>query len=52
LSTPEWEWFAARELLDVEPVEVPGGHFPMIENPDALADVLDRLIKDREPAGG
>jgi pimeloyl-ACP methyl ester carboxylesterase len=46
LFTPEWERFAARELLDVEPVEIPGGHFPMIENPDALADVLDWLITD------
>lgn len=48
LFTPEWERFAARELLDVEPVEIPGGHFPMIESPDALAGVLDRLITGRQ----
>jgi pimeloyl-ACP methyl ester carboxylesterase len=41
--TPEWERFVARELLHVEPIEMPGGHFPMAERPDELADVLDRL---------
>ena len=40
---PAWERFMARELLGVEPIEIPGGHFPMIENPDALAGLLDRL---------
>jgi pimeloyl-ACP methyl ester carboxylesterase len=42
--TPEWERFVARELLGIEPIELPGGHFPMIEDPDGLAKVLDRLI--------
>jgi pimeloyl-ACP methyl ester carboxylesterase len=41
--TPEWECFVARELLHVEPIEMPGGHFPMAERPDELTDVLDRL---------
>jgi pimeloyl-ACP methyl ester carboxylesterase len=40
---PEWQRFIARELLGVEPVELPGGHFPMIEEPGLLADALDRL---------
>lgn len=40
---PEWERFMARELLGVEPIEIPGGHFPMVEDPEALADVLDLL---------
>ena len=40
---PEWERFMARELLGVEPIEIPGGHFPMVEEPDALAGLLDRL---------
>jgi pimeloyl-ACP methyl ester carboxylesterase len=40
---PEWERFVAREVLGVEPIEIPGGHFPMIEDPDALAGLLDRL---------
>jgi pimeloyl-ACP methyl ester carboxylesterase len=40
---PAWERFMARELLGVEPIEIPGGHFPMVEDPDTLADLLDRL---------
>ena len=43
---PGWERFVAREILGVEPIEIPGGHFPMAEDPDALADVLDRLAQD------
>jgi pimeloyl-ACP methyl ester carboxylesterase len=41
--TPEWERFVAREILGVEPIAMPGGHFPMVERPDAVADLLDRL---------
>jgi pimeloyl-ACP methyl ester carboxylesterase len=44
--TPEWERFVAQELLHIQPVELPGGHFPMVEAPEALADVLDRLSHD------
>jgi pimeloyl-ACP methyl ester carboxylesterase len=44
--TPEWQRFVARELLGVEPKEIPGGHFPMLENPDLLADLFDRLASD------
>ena len=40
---PAWERFMARELLGIEPIEIPGGHFPMAEDPVALADLLDRL---------
>jgi pimeloyl-ACP methyl ester carboxylesterase len=40
---PAWERFMARELLGVEPIEIPGGHFPMAEDPDGLAELLDRL---------
>ena len=43
LFEPAWERFMARELLGVEPIEIPGGHFPMAEAPDALAALLDRL---------
>jgi pimeloyl-ACP methyl ester carboxylesterase len=43
LFEPAWERFMARELLGVEPIEIPGGHFPMAEDPDALARLLDRL---------
>ena len=40
---PSYERFIARELLGVEPIEIPGGHFPMAEDPERLAEVLDRL---------
>lgn len=43
----EWSRWAARELLGVEPVELRGGHFPMLEQPAALADALERLLEDR-----
>jgi len=43
---PAWERFMARELLGVEPIEISGGHFPMVEDPDALADLLDRLARE------
>ena len=37
---PEWSRWAARELLGTEPVELPGGHFPMYERPSALVQLL------------
>jgi hypothetical protein len=39
----------ARELLGVEPIEIPGGHFPMVEDPERLADLLDRLARGGGP---
>jgi pimeloyl-ACP methyl ester carboxylesterase len=39
---PEFERFMAREL-GVNPIQIRGGHFPMAEDPEGLADVLDRL---------
>jgi pimeloyl-ACP methyl ester carboxylesterase len=48
---PAWERFMARELLGIEPIEIPGGHFPMVEDPVALADLLDRLAREHlEPS--
>jgi pimeloyl-ACP methyl ester carboxylesterase len=41
--TPAWQRKAARELLGVEPVELPGGHCPHVSRPEALADVLERI---------
>jgi pimeloyl-ACP methyl ester carboxylesterase len=43
LFEPVWERFMARELLGVEPIEVPGGHFPMAEDPEGLAELLVRV---------
>ena len=44
--TPDWERFIAHDVLGVEPIAISGGHFPMVENPDLLADLLDRLASD------
>jgi pimeloyl-ACP methyl ester carboxylesterase len=46
LFDPAWERFMACEFLGVEPIQIPGGHFPMIEDPDALGDLLDHLARD------
>jgi pimeloyl-ACP methyl ester carboxylesterase len=43
---PQWERFMARQLLNVEPIEIPGGHFPMVEDPERLAELLDRLARE------
>ena len=40
---PEWERFMAREVIGVEPIEIAGGHFPMVEDPEGLADLLERI---------
>ena len=47
---PAWERFMARELLGIEPIEIPGGHFPMAEDPDALANLLNRLAEEHASA--
>jgi pimeloyl-ACP methyl ester carboxylesterase len=44
---PAWPRFMASELLGIEPIEIPGGHFPMAEEPELLADFLDRLAAER-----
>jgi pimeloyl-ACP methyl ester carboxylesterase len=44
---PAFERFMAREALGIEPIELPGGHFPMVEEPDRLATLLDRLAASR-----
>jgi pimeloyl-ACP methyl ester carboxylesterase len=41
--TPEWQRKAARELLGVEPIELPGGHCPHVSRPEAIADALMRI---------
>jgi hypothetical protein len=41
---PAWQRFMANELLSTEPIELPGGHFPMLERPFVLAELLDRLV--------
>jgi pimeloyl-ACP methyl ester carboxylesterase len=48
LFEPAWERFMARELLGIEPIEIAGGHFPMVEDPAALAELLDRLACEHQ----
>ncbi len=43
--TPGWQRKAARELLGVEPLELPGGHCPHVSRPEALADALEGMEK-------
>jgi pimeloyl-ACP methyl ester carboxylesterase len=50
LFDPETERAAARERLGIEPIEIAGGHFPMVEDPEALAALLDRLAAEATPA--
>ena len=50
--TPDWERFVARELLGIEPIEIPTGHFPMIEDPAALTDLLDHLARSAKESKG
>ena len=47
---PAWGRFMARESLGVEPIEIPGGHFPMLEDPEGTAYLLDRLAREHAAA--
>jgi hypothetical protein len=49
LFEPEWERFMATELLGIEPIEIPAGHFPMLEDTDAVADLLENIVRDSPP---
>ena len=51
IFTPESRRWAAREVFGLEPVELVGGHFPMLEAPLALADLLEASL-DSEPKSG
>jgi len=42
---PEWSRWAARRRLGVAPVELPGGHSPMLADPERLADALVALTR-------
>jgi pimeloyl-ACP methyl ester carboxylesterase len=39
-ATPAWARRAASERLGVEPIEIPGGHCPMLSRPGLLAEKL------------
>src|SRR5262249_849730 len=38
--TPAWAAGAARERLGLDPIDIPGGHCPMLSRPVELADAL------------
>jgi pimeloyl-ACP methyl ester carboxylesterase len=40
MVTPAWSRHLAHDVLHVTPIELPGGHFPMIGIPSQLADAL------------
>ena len=51
--TPESRRWAARNVFGIEPIEMEGGHFPMLERPSQLADVLGANLlqgAQRQPA--
>lgn len=52
LFEPAWERFMARELLHIEPIEIHSGHFPMLEDPDTLADLLEDLASPAPTSPG
>lgn len=39
--SPDWSRRIARDVLGSEPVELPGGHSPMLPHPAQLADALE-----------
>jgi pimeloyl-ACP methyl ester carboxylesterase len=42
---PQWSRVAAALLLGIDAIELPGGHSPMLANPERLADVLIQLAR-------
>jgi len=49
---PGWSRYAAAELLGVEPIELEGGHSPMLAQPARLARVLDGLARGADQGDG
>jgi len=48
LFDDSWSRWIATHLLGVDPIELPGGHFPMLEHPALLANTLERCVKPTE----
>ena len=49
--TPESRRWAARNIFGVEPIEMAGGHFPMLERPSELAALLAASSGSRTDGG-
>jgi pimeloyl-ACP methyl ester carboxylesterase len=43
LFDEKWSRWIARRLLGLEAIELPSGHFPMLEHPAILADILAQI---------
>ncbi len=41
---PDWSRRKAREMLGVEPFELPGGHCPHVSRPAELAELLNTIV--------
>jgi len=41
---PDWSRRKAREMLGVEPLELPGGHCPHVSRPAELAELLNTIV--------
>jgi pimeloyl-ACP methyl ester carboxylesterase len=41
--SPAWSRRVARSRLGVAPIDLPGGHAPMLVDPDLMADLLDQM---------
>ena len=41
---PDWSRRKAREMLGVEPLELPGGHCPHVSRPAELAELLNAIV--------
>jgi len=44
---PDWSRSVARDVLGIDATELPGGHFPMLDRPAQLADILESFETDR-----
>ena len=49
LFDDRWSRWIAPRLVGVDAIELPGGHFPMLEHPDLLADVLEACLRSTDP---
>jgi pimeloyl-ACP methyl ester carboxylesterase len=45
--TSESRRWLARNVFGLEPIELAGGHFPMLETPAALGDLLDASLQPK-----
>lgn len=41
---PDWSRRKAREMLGIEPLELPGGHCPHVSRPAELAELLNTIV--------